>query len=159
MISKLIKFFLFFAITMTFAQENISMNIKIDGMHCAGGCAKYIESSLNQNDGVEALVDFANSMASIEYNSQLYSGNQILNMINSYRDGKFQASLISDKSTNISTQCSKGKSCCQKTGKANAECDNKSKGCCAGSKKKKKKKSDKSTVTSHVGCQKSCCSQ
>ena len=59
---------------------------------------------------------------------------------------------------NTSKQCSKGKSCCQKTGQANAECDNKSKGCCAGAKKKKKKKSDKSTATSHVGCQKSCCS-
>ena len=158
MISKLIKFFIFFAIIFSFAQENISMNIKIDGMHCAGGCAKYIESSLNQNDGVEAVVDFSNSTASIEYNAQLFSGNQILNMINTYRDGKFTASLLNDKTANTSKQCSKGKSCCQKTGQANAECDNKSKGCCAGAKKKKKKKSDKSTATSHVGCQKSCCS-
>ena len=157
MISKLIKFFLCCMITVSFAQENISMNIKIDGMHCAGGCAKYIEASLNQNEGVEAVVDFNNSMASIEYDTQLFSGNQILDMINGYRDGKFTASFIKTNSNDNVKQCSKGKNCCQKTGKLNPTCDNKNKGCCAGA-KKKKKRSSKSTVTSHVGCQKSCCS-
>ena len=122
MITKIFKIFVFFAFTLVYSQSNTALNIVIDGMHCAGGCAKMIENSLNQNQGITAVVDFQKSAASIIYDADLYSENNILSMINGYRDGKFKASLNSAQK-----QCSKGKKCCQKTGSINANCDNKSK--------------------------------
>jgi len=151
MASKLIKIFLCFAICISFAQddvnskvlESVSVNLKIDGMHCAFGCAKSIENALNSNDGMEASIEFVDSStpgnASITYNPNLFTDNQILDMINSYQGGKYQATLF----TNQEPACSKGKKCCQKTGKLNADCDKKDQGCCAGSKKKCKKKKKK----------------
>jgi len=106
-------------------------------MHCAGGCAKSIERQLNNTDGVTAMVSFANSQALIEYDTQNFSDESILDIINNYQDGKFTASLINDTAHK---GCSKGAKCCQKTGKLNPTCDNKNKGCCAGSKTACKKK-------------------
>ena len=141
MLNKLIKIFLCFSISFTFAQDNTSnlklssLDVKIAGMHCAGGCAKFVENSLNNNDGISAVVDFPKGSASIEYDPNLFSTKDILNMINGYQGGKFRASKLKTKSI----QCSKGKACCQKTGVANAACDNKQNGCCAGSGKECKK--------------------
>ena len=163
MMTKILKLFICCAISFAFSQDNTLLNIKIEGMHCAGGCAKMIEHSLNQNDGISASVDFQNSAATIIYDSESYSEVKILQMINGYRDGKFTASLPGTKSK----ECSKGKACCQKTGKVNASCDNKSQGCCSSSikgvsKKKKKKSKDNNSLTGmipgHTGCTKSCCS-
>ena len=145
MINKLIKFLLCLTISFSFAQDSANsmkstskyVNVKIEGMHCAGGCAKSIERQLNNTDGVTAMVSFANSQALIEYDTQTYSDESILDIINNYQDGKFTASLLNDSAHK---GCSKGSKCCQKTGKLNPTCDNKSKGCCAGSKKECKKK-------------------
>ena len=116
---------------------------------------------MNQNDGISAAIDFQNSSATIIYDSESFSEVKILEMINGYRDGKFTASLVENKSK----QCSKGKECCQKTGKLNASCDNKNKGCCTSSKKgvsKKNRKTSKDNsltgmIPGHTGCSKSCC--
>ena len=46
-------------------------------------------------------------------------------MINGYRGGKFTASLSgSNNKSDQSSNCSKGKNCCQKTGKKDASCSN-----------------------------------
>lgn len=171
MINKTIKIFLCLAIGISFAQDNVNsnnsgskyLNVKIEGMHCAGGCAKYIENKLNNTEGIVAMVNFTNSRALIEYDTKLFSDQSIVEIINNYQNGKFTASLFN----NSPTTCSKGAKCCQKTGKLNPNCDNKTKGCCAGSsqncsKNKKKKSSGSSSIANmmpgHVGCQKSCCS-
>ena len=154
MVKKVFNFFLLCVINFAFAQ-NSSLNVAIQGMHCAGGCAKMIENSLNQNNGITAAVDFNNSSASIIYNSEVFSENQILGMINSYRGGKFTASTLAKRSN----KCSKGKNCCQKTGKNNPLCDNKNKGCCTSSNNKTKgANSLAGMIPGHNGCTKSCCS-
>merc|ERR1711939_1152667 len=123
MMKKIFKLFFVFAISFSFAQNNTSLNLTIEGMHCAGGCAKMIENSLNQNEGISAAVDFQNSSAAIIYDSERFSKTEIVDMINGYRGGKFKASLpsISNKSDQAIT-CAKGKNCCQKTGKKDASC-------------------------------------
>lgn len=139
MIKKLIKLFLCVGITICSAQDNTYINLKIDGLHCAAGCARYIQTELNKNDGITALVDFNNKQAIVEYDPKIYSEDKIITIINGYQGGqKYRASLI----TSNPVACSKGKQCCKKTGKPNPLCDNKSKGCCASpqcSKKTKKK--------------------
>ena len=156
MTTKILKLLIICAISFSFAQNNL-LNVTIEGMHCAGGCAKMIENSLNQNNGITAAVDFNNSSATIIYDSETFSETQILGMINSYRDGKFTASntLVNNKSV----KCSKGQNCCQKTGKNNPSCDNKNKGCCASSSNNKKNvNSLTGMIPGHAGCTKSCCS-
>ena len=143
--SKLIKLFLCFIISLSFSfgQDNVNqkpskqslLNVKIEGMSCAVGCARSIETALNDNKGIIATVDFENSHGLIAYNQSLFSGEQIIDMINNYDGGKYQASVLISRES----KCSKGKNCCQRTGKFNKTCDAKSKGCCAGSNKKCKK--------------------
>ena len=145
MVNKLIKLILCFTISISFAQDNTNpnnsgskyVNIKIEGMHCAGACAKGIESRLNTTEGLVAMVNFDNKMALVEYDTKLFSEQEIVNIINDHQGGRFSASLLSDKSSH---SCSKGKQCCQKTGKLNAKCDNKSKGCCSSASKQCNKK-------------------
>jgi Cu+-exporting ATPase len=49
--------------------ENLeTANFTIDGMTCAVGCAKTIESKLNETDGVnEAVVNFESKIATVSY--------------------------------------------------------------------------------------------
>ena len=167
MANKLIKYFLCLVVGFSFAQDNMNsntasskyLNVKIDGMHCLMGCAKSIEKKLNDTEGIVAMVNFNNSRALIEYDTKMYSDQAVVDIINNYQNGKFKASLFAS----TPNTCSKGKQCCQKTGKLNSSCDNKSKGCCAGASKKnsKKQKANNSlanVIPGHAGCTKSCCS-
>ena len=148
MTTKILKLLIICAISFSFAQNNL-LNVTIEGMHCAGGCAKMIENSLNQNNGITAAVDFNNSSATIIYDSEIFSEAKILGMINSYRNGKFTASNI--LANNNSLKCSKGKNCCQKNGKNNPSC-------ASSNNKKKNANSLAGMIPGHTGCTKSCCS-
>ena len=157
---KALKIFLIFSITFSFAQNYTPLNLSIKGMHCAGGCAKMIENSLNQNEGISAAVNFNTSSASIIYDKDIVSEMAIIDMINSYRSGKFVASNQNQiKSSAANKSCSKGKNCCQKTGSANVSCSSSE----PSSKKlfQRKRSKDKSLagmIPGHAGCSKSCCS-
>ena len=124
----LILVFFSFGLILSVAQDsqsNSKMTVNIEGMHCYMGCAKSIESKLNNIYGITAVIDFENTLANIEYDSNLLSEAQIIDVVNTMQNGKFTATL------NPINECSKGKKCCQKTGKVLACCDNKSQGCCA----------------------------
>ena len=137
MIKNLIKLFLCFTISFSFAQDSKYVNLNIDGLHCAAGCAKFVQTELNKNQGITALVNFGNKQAIVEYDADLYSDDAIIAMINSYQGGeKYTASLVN----NGAHSCSKGAQCCKKTGKNNPSCDNKAKGCCSSAKCSKKNK-------------------
>ena len=132
--------------TISFAQNTVEsnlMSVKIEGMHCANGCAMSIQKKLNNTDGIlEANVDFTSSVAMIEYNSST-DQTAILSLINEMKGGAYEASLVTSEKSEKKA-CSKGKKCCKVNGKVNSDCDQKSSGCCSGSKKecssKKKKK-------------------
>ena len=161
MMKKIFNLFFVFAISLCFAQTNTSLNITIEGMHCAGGCAKMIENSLNQNEGISAAVDFQNSSAAIIYDSELFSKTEIVEMINGYRGGKFTASLSgSNNKLDQSSNCSKGKNCCQKTGKKDASCSNNDtkKSSSIFKRKNKNENALSGMIPGHNGCTKSCCS-
>ena len=143
------KFFTTLLLVLVFSAISFSQNknagdiisVKIEGMHCASGCAMSIQKKLNNTDGIlDANVDFSSSIALIEYDTST-DKNDIINLINEMKGGAYEASLISNDLSKKS--CSKGKKCCKVTGKTNANCDQKSSGCCSSSKKEcssKKKK-------------------
>ncbi len=153
----------FFTSSTVFSQKK-TMKIKIDGMKCQAGCAMYIENELNNMKGVvEASINFTESVGEIRLKNRT-SEVDVVGFINKLKGGSYKASLINDLTNQINLNqgekfCSKGKSCCQKTGKKVVACANKSKGCCAGATKKAVKKDNtiSNMTPGHSGCQKACC--
>tara|TARA_B100001287_G_C22667050_1_gene523329 strand:- start:1082 stop:1585 length:504 start_codon:yes stop_codon:yes gene_type:complete len=157
---------LLFMISFFVFSQNNTMKIKIDGMKCQAGCAMFIESELNKMRGVvEASIDFSDSTGEVVMKKRI-SESSVLGRINKLKGGSYQATIINDATNQLmlkqgSKTCSKGKSCCQMTGKKVASCDNKSKGCCSGGTKKivKKDNSIANMSPGHTGCQKACCAK
>jgi len=157
---------LFFISFTLFSQKN-TVNIQIEGMKCEAGCAMYIQNELENMKGVvEASIDFKQSEGTIILKKRS-SETDVVSFINKLKGGAYKASIIDNTTNQInlnrgSKSCSKGKSCCQKTGQKVTTCDNKSKGCCAGGVKKKivkKNNSISEMKPGHSGCQKACCAK
>jgi len=123
-------------------SSEMTMNIK--GMTCLMGCARAIEVELKNLEGVEAArVDFKAANAELTYNSALTSEAIIVDFVNNYRNGAFEASVATAK------KCAGGSS---------------KKACCAGSAAKKcatdcKKSCCEKADAKKCGadCTKSCC--
>ena len=100
------------------AQEvvkNSVMAMGIEGMTCAMGCARAIETELKNVDGVSnAVVDFESATASIEFNPGLVSESGLLEFVNDYKNGSYKATkMLAQKNDKSKTSCcsSKAKAC------------------------------------------------
>ena len=95
--------------------KNSSMTMGIEGMTCAMGCARAIETELKNVDGVSnALVDFESATASIEFNPNIVSEAGLLAFVNDFKDGSYKATtLLAQKNDKSKTSCcaSKAKAC------------------------------------------------
>ena len=95
--------------------KNSIMAMGIEGMACAMGCAKAIETELKNVDGVSsAVVDFESATASIEFNPGLVSEAGLLAFVNDYKDGSYKATtMLAQKNDKSKTSCcaSKAKAC------------------------------------------------
>jgi len=111
------------------AQEVVKsteMTMSIKGMTCLMGCARAIEVELKNLEGVEAAkVDFKAANAELTYNSALTSEAAIVDFVNNYRNGAFEASVATAKKCGAS--CTKA--CCSEADakKCGADC---TKPCC-----------------------------
>ena len=109
--------------------KNSIMAMGIEGMTCAIGCAKAIETELKNVDGVSsAVVDFDSATASIEFNPGLVSEAGLLDFVNDYRDGSFKATTMAAKKSGKSkTSCCASKAkACSSDKKASADKEGKS---------------------------------
>lgn len=109
--------------------KNSIMAMGIEGMTCATGCAKAIETELKNVDGVSsAVVDFESATASIEFNPGLVSEAGLLDFVNDYRDGSFKATTMAAKKSGKSkTSCCASKAkACSSDKKASADKEGKS---------------------------------
>jgi len=95
--------------------KNSIMAMGIEGMTCAMGCARSIETELKNVDGVSnAVVDFESATASIEFNPGLVSEARLLAFVNDYKDGSYKATtMLAQKNDKSKTSCcaSKSKAC------------------------------------------------
>ena len=95
--------------------KNSTMAMGIEGMTCAMGCARAIETELKNVDGVSnAVVDFESATASIEFNPGLVSEAGLLAFVNDYKDGSYKATtMLAQKNDKSKTSCcaSKAKAC------------------------------------------------
>lgn len=70
------------------------MDIKVDGMVCAMGCAKYIEKEVAKLDGVAGCkVNFEEGTATIEYSSEQTSDQELVDFIQGMNDGQYGVSI------------------------------------------------------------------
>ena len=95
--------------------KNSIMAMGIEGMTCAMGCARAIETELKNVEGVSsALVDFESATASIEFNPGLVSEAGLLKFVNDFKDGSYKATtMLAQKNDKSKTSCcaSKAKAC------------------------------------------------
>ena len=95
--------------------KNSTMAMGIEGMTCAMGCARAIETELKNVDGVSnAVVDFESATASIEFNPDIVSEAGLLAFVNDFKDGSYKATtMLAQKNDKSKTSCcaSKAKAC------------------------------------------------
>ena len=109
--------------------KNSSMAMSIEGMTCATGCARAIETELNNVDGVSsAVVDFKSATASIEFNPGIVTESGLLAFVNEYKDGSYKAITMVDQKINKSKAscCASKSKSCSSDKKASANNDRKS---------------------------------
>lgn len=73
---------------------NSESQLKIDGMMCSKGCKGAIEACLNEKEGVtEASVNFEEGTATIAFDNEAISEDEIIEAINTLNEGAYSASV------------------------------------------------------------------
>jgi copper chaperone CopZ len=71
------------------AEKPETASFKIDGMTCAMGCAKTIESKLSKMNGVQkATVDFDKKQATVEFDAAIITTEKLTKTVESTGDGE-----------------------------------------------------------------------
>ena len=69
--------------------------LKVDGMVCAVGCAKFIEKQVSKMDGVTACtVNFEDGTASVSFSSQAIGEEKIIEAITDINDGQYKVTVV-----------------------------------------------------------------
>lgn len=114
----------------------------IDGMTCAVGCAKTIESKLGKMEGVKsAKVDFDKKLAMVEYNEATVTPNSLIETVAKVGDTyKVSNMKTSGSAASCNKPCDKAgcegktdaeKAACQKACTATTASNDMKKACCA----------------------------
>jgi copper chaperone CopZ len=81
------------------AQKPETASFKIEGMTCAIGCAKTIETKLSKMDGIQkATVDFDKKEAVVNFDAAVLTSEKIVKAVESTGDG--ETYKVSDIKTN-----------------------------------------------------------
>ncbi|AXG68476.1 copper-exporting P-type ATPase A [Kordia sp. SMS9] len=140
------------------SKEDLAANynkaeFKIDGMTCAIGCAKRIESKLASMEGVKsATVDFEQKLAMVEYNEEKVDFDALVGTVAKV-PGKYKVSDMKNVeafSKKCDTDCKK--ECCAKKGEVKEACKaDCKKECCA--------KKEVKAMACAKDCKKACCTK
>ncbi len=83
----------------TVAQKPETASFRIDGMTCAIGCAKTIETKLSKMEGIQkATVDFDKKQATVDFDGAVLTSEKIVKAVESTGDG--ETYKVSDVRTN-----------------------------------------------------------
>lgn len=76
------------------AENKSAVNMKIEGMVCAMGCAKFIEDKVAAMDGVvQSKVNYEAGTANFEFDQTVLSAKDIESFINEIHDGQYKAEI------------------------------------------------------------------
>ena len=82
-------------VTELVAENNASVDMKVEGMVCAMGCAKFIEDAVAGIDGIFlSEVNFEEGQAHFEFDENTISAQEIQETINSIHDGQYAATVL-----------------------------------------------------------------
>jgi len=85
--------------TIAAAKKPKTASFKIEGMTCAIGCAKTIETKLSKMDGVQkATVDFDKKEATVDYDASVVTSQKLVEAVQATGDG--ETYKVSDVKTN-----------------------------------------------------------
>ena len=77
------------------AENKVSVEMAVDGMTCAMGCAKHIENKVAELNGVvSSTVNFEEKIATFEFDKTVTSSKEIQKFIDSMQDGQYKASEV-----------------------------------------------------------------
>ena len=79
-------------------QEEViaQVEMKVDGMVCAMGCAKFIEEKVAGQEGViESKVDFESGIAYFSINANAIEAEELEKFIDEIHDGQYDATILS----------------------------------------------------------------
>lgn len=83
--------------TEVLAENKESVDMKVEGMVCAMGCAKFIEKEVGSLSGIVAsTVDFEEGTAKFEFDKSRMTAKDIEAFINDIHDGQYKASIVSE---------------------------------------------------------------
>ena len=81
------------------AENKIEVDMKVEGMVCAMGCAKYIEDKVADLDGVVlSQVNFEEGTAHFELDQSVLSPNDLEEFIDDIHDGQYDAEILTQES-------------------------------------------------------------
>ena len=80
-------------------EADQELALKVEGMVCVVGCAKYIEKEVAKFSGVtNCKVNFDEETAQIAFSSEHMSQEEIVEAINMLSNGQYRATVVSQKS-------------------------------------------------------------
>lgn len=87
--------------------EKATLNLAVEGMVCAVGCAKGIESKLTEMTGISSCkVDYEGKTAVVEYDKATVTEDMIISTIQKMNDGQYKTSKVLEKADNESSSSS-----------------------------------------------------
>lgn len=76
------------------AENKLAVDMKIEGMVCAMGCAKFIEDKVAAMEGVvKSKVNYEAGTANFEFDQSVLSATEIQKFINEIHDGQYKAEI------------------------------------------------------------------
>lgn len=82
------------------AENKQEVDMKVEGMVCAMGCAKYIEKEVGDMNGVLAsTVNYEEGTAHFQFDKSLLTAQDIEKFINDIHDGQYSATITAETSS------------------------------------------------------------
>lgn len=89
------------------AENKQTLNLKVEGMVCAKGCAKMIEDKVGGLDGVFAsTVSFVEGTAQFEFDANKINQEEIQQYISEIHDGQYSTSLKEEQEEKLEEEAS-----------------------------------------------------
>ena len=77
------------------AENTAQVDMKVEGMVCAMGCAKFIQDAVSEVDGVVlSEVSFTEEKAHFEFDRSMLTAEEIKEIINNIHDGQYAATIL-----------------------------------------------------------------
>ncbi len=91
-------------------EKLATVEMKVDGMVCAMGCAKFIQDKVAEQEGVkESKVDFESETAYFTFNENAISAEELEKFIDEIHDGQYDATIAVKGMESSSTEVSDDK--------------------------------------------------